>query len=127
MNYISSTNNAVLMTQARESLKVKWGLAIGAWIVFMVLVNIGSETILWESEDGNRKTTLDIIGILINGPLSLGYAALILALSRNQSPQFAQLFGGFKRFGVALGAFLLQFIFIILMNEFKHYIIILYF
>ena len=65
MNYISSTNNAALMTQARESLNGKWGLAIGAWIVFMVLVNIGSETILWESEDGNRKTTLDIIGILI--------------------------------------------------------------
>lgn len=114
MNYISSTENAALMARARESLKGKWGLAIGAWIVIMVLVNIGSETILWESEDGNRKTTLDIIGILINGPLSLGYAALILTLSRNQSPQFTQLFGGFKRFGVALGAFLLQCIFIIL-------------
>ena len=114
MNYISTTSNKALMTLALKSLKGKWGIAIGAWLAFFILTNlqIGWE---WQGNDGgNYKVALEIVGLIISGPLSLGYTTLILLISRNQKPDFAILFGGFKRFGISFAAYLLRFIFIIL-------------
>ncbi len=114
MNYISTTSNQALMTQALKSLIGKWGIAIGAWLVFFILTEfqIGWE---WQGNDGgDYKVGLKIIGLIIGGPLSLGYTTLILLISRNQKPDFAILFGGFKRFGISFAAYLLRFIFIIL-------------
>ena len=114
MNYISTTNNQALMTQALKSLTGKWGIAIGAWLVFFILTDfqVGWE---WQGDDGgDYKVGLKIIGLIIGGPLSLGYTTLILLISRNQKPDFAILFGGFKRFGISFAAYLLRFIFIIL-------------
>ena len=114
MNYISTTSNKALMTLALKSLKGKWGIAIGAWLAFFILTNlqIGWE---WQVNDGgDYKVGLKIIGLIIGGPLSLGYTTLILLISRNQKPDFAILFSGFKRFGVSLAAYLLMAIFTIL-------------
>ena len=114
MNYISTTSNQALMTLALKSLKGKWGIAIGAWLAFFILTNlqIGWE---WQGNDGgNYKVALEIVGLIISGPLSLGYTTLILLISRNQKPDFAILFSGFKRFGISFAAYLLRFIFIIL-------------
>ena len=114
MNYISSTSNQALMTQALKSLTGKWGIAIGAWLVFFILTEfqIGWE---WQGDDGgNYKVALKIVGLIIAGPLSLGYTTLILLISRNQKPDFAILFSGFKRFVVSFAAYLLTSIFIIL-------------
>ena len=114
MNYISTTSNQALMAQALKSLTGKWGVAIGSWLVFFILTDfqMGWE---WQGDDGgDYKVGLKIIGLLIGGPLSLGYTTLILLISRNQNPDFAILFSGFKRFGVSLAAYLLMSIFIIL-------------
>ena len=114
MNYISTTSNQALMTQALKSLTGKWGIAIGAWLVFFILTEfqIGWE---WQGDDGgNYKVALKIVGLIIAGPLSLGYTTLILLISRNQKPDFAILFSGFKRFVVSFAAYLLMSIFIIL-------------
>ena len=114
MNYISTTSNQALMTEALKSLTGKWGIAIGAWFVFFILTNLqmGWE---WQANDGgDYKASLKIIGLIISGPLSLGYTTLIVLISRNQKPDFAILFGGFKRFGTSFAAYLLRFIFIIL-------------
>ena len=114
MNYISTINNQTLMTQALNSLKGKWGIAIGAWLVFFILTEfqMGWE---WQGDGGgDYKVGLKIIGLIIGGPLSLGYTTLILLISRNQKPNFAILFSGFKRFGTSLAAYLLMCIFIIL-------------
>ena len=114
MNYISTTRNQALMTLALQSLIGKWGIAIGAWLVFFILTDfqVGWE---WQGDDGgDYKVGLKIIGLLIGGPLALGYTTLILLISRNQNPDFAILFSGFKRFGVSLAAYLLRSIFIIL-------------
>ena len=50
MNYISTTSNQALMTQALKSLMGKWGIAIGAWLVFFILTEfqIGWE---WQGDD----------------------------------------------------------------------------
>ena len=104
MSTLSTTENRILMAQARESLKGKWGLAIGTYIVFM-LIMIGVELIPiagW------------IISILIGGAMSLGLAIFSLSLSRKQDAKLSQIFEGFQKFGVALGAYILMVIFIIL-------------
>ena len=114
MNYTSTTSNQALMTWALKSLKGKWGIAIGAWLVFFILTDfqMGWE---WQGDDGgDYKIGLKIIGLIIGGPLSLGYTTLILLISRNQKPDFAILFSGFKRFGDSLAAYLLISIFTIL-------------
>ena len=114
MNYISTISNQTLMTQALNSLKGKWGIAIGAWIVFFILTEfqIGWE---WQGDDGgDYKFGLKIIGLIIGGPLCLGYTALILLISIKQKPNFLILFSGFRRFGTSLSAYLLMCIFIIL-------------
>ena len=114
MNYISTISNQTLMTQALNSLKGKWGIAIGAWLVFFILTEfqMGWE---WQGDGGgDYKVGLKIIGLIIGGPLSLGYTTLILLISINQKPDFVILFSGFKRFGTSLAAYLLMCIFIIL-------------
>ena len=114
MNYISTTSNQALMTRALKSLTGKWGIAIGAWFVFFILTDfqVGWK---WQGDDGgDYKVGLKIIALIIGGPLSLGYTTLILLISRNQKPDFAILFSGFKRFGVSLAAYLLMAIFTIL-------------
>ena len=66
------------------------------------------------ADGGDYKVGLKIIGLIIGGPLSLGYTTLILLISRKQEPNFSILFSGFKRFGTSLAAYLLMCIFIIL-------------
>ena len=105
------------MTQARESLTGKWAVPIGAWIVLLLLTNLGNDLFFWAWEregGGNYQLTLNIITWIISGPLALGYAAIILLIARNQKPDFALLFSGFKRFGVALATYLLMIVFVIL-------------
>ena len=101
MAYLSKTQNKVLMAQARESLRGIWGLAIAAVVIYNIIVIVVGVI-------GN------IISILITGPMVVGLIIFSLAISRKQDPQLSQIFDGFKKFGVALGAYLLQTIFIFL-------------
>ena len=117
MNYTSTTNNQTLMFQAREALKDSWGLAMGCFFVYILLSNLSSSHFSWKwigEDGGNYKVSMNIILLLIYGPLTLGYTTVMLQISRKQTSKFEQLFHGFKRFGVALGTFIISFIFIIL-------------
>jgi uncharacterized membrane protein len=98
------TKNVVLMQMAKESLKGKWGLAIGTAVVFMLLA--GGPQII--------PIAGSIASLIILGPLTLGFAVFSLSISRNQDAKLEQLFQGFSNFGNALGAYLLMGLFIIL-------------
>jgi uncharacterized membrane protein len=104
MAEISGTENKILMQQARESLKGKWGLAVGTFFVYMLILIV----IQIIPKAG------PILSLLISGPMIVGLSIFSLAISRNQNPQFSQLFDGFKKFGVSLGAYLLYLIFVLL-------------
>ncbi len=101
---LSATENRILMDQARNSLRGKWGLAIGTLVVF-ILIQIAIEFI---------PVVGWIISILITGPISIGLAIFALSLSRQQNAKLIQIFDGFQKFGVGLGAYILQVIFVIL-------------
>ncbi|MFA7209751.1 MAG: DUF975 family protein [Parcubacteria group bacterium] len=98
------TENAALMKMARESLKGKWGLAIGASVVYCLLVT-GVQLVPRVGWIGS---------LLITGPMIFGVTVFFLALSRNQDAKLEQLFAGFNNFGNSLAAYLLISIFVFL-------------
>ena len=98
------TANRDLMAQARESLRGKWGLAIGTIVVAQIIL-IGAQFVPYIGRIGFY---------VIAGPMDVGLCIFALALSRNQNPQLPQIFEGFQKFGVALGAYLLMVLFVFL-------------
>lgn len=98
------TENAVLMKMARESLKGKWGLAVGGFFVYMLI----SMVISFIPVVGS------IASIFITGPFMLGIIFFSLAISRNQEAKVHQIFDGFNHFVKALGAYWLMVLFIML-------------
>lgn len=85
------TENYVLMEMARESLRGKWGIAVGTYLVYVIIVGILSEI-----------PVIGTIGtILVSSPLLLGYVIFSLSISRNEDAKFNQLFDGFNNFGKA--------------------------
>ena len=104
METLSTTENRELMARARDALYGRWGLATGTFVVYLV-VTIPISLIPFIGW---------IISILIGGSMSVGIAIFSLSISRKQDAQLAQIFEGFQKFNVALGAYLLMAIFIIL-------------
>jgi uncharacterized membrane protein len=104
MNSLSKTANRDLMAQARESLRGKWGLAIVTFVIVQLIMT-GVQMI---------PSVGSIGGLVIGGPMSVGMAIFALAISRNQNPRLPQVFEGFQKFGVALGAYLLMLLFVLL-------------
>ena len=98
------TENLVLMQMARKSLKDKWGLAIGTFVVYMLII-------------GAIQTTTEffpLVGLLllaICGPMALGIAIFSINISRNQDARLEQIFQGFNNFNTSLGAYLLMLLF----------------
>lgn len=96
--------NYVLKDMALESLKGKWGLAIGGYFIFIVISIILSLFGLIGS----------IISILTTGTLILGISIFTLSISRNQEAKVSQIFDGFNDFGKSLATYLLMVLFVIL-------------
>lgn len=98
------TKNAELMRMARESLSGKWGLAVGTFLVYIVISSV--------------IQFIPIVGaiamLILGGPFALGLAIFFLNISRSQDPRLEQIFQGFQNFGNAVGAYLLMLIFVIL-------------
>jgi uncharacterized membrane protein len=109
------TENSVLMQKALESLKGKWGVAIGGVVIYyliMAIAQIGPRySHPYESVTISLAATAQLI---ITGPMVLGMAIFALNISRGKEARVEQLFDGFKRFGTALSTYLLMILFVIL-------------
>lgn len=97
------TENAVLMKIARESLKDKWGLAIGTFLVY---------TLIMGSFGAMQKVGL--AALLVAGPMALGAAIFSLSVSRGQEARLEQIFDGFRFFTNALITYLLMILYVLL-------------
>ena len=80
--YKMKTENKVLMQWARETLKGKWGLAVGGAVVYMVII-MGVNSI---------RGFGPILSMFISGPMALGFAIFGLSLSRNKEAKISQIF-----------------------------------
>lgn len=99
-----NTENVDLMKMARDSLEGNWALAIGTFVVYLLLTGIAN----------SHPPSLSIISILISGPLALGAAGFSLSIARGKQAKTEQLFNGFNNFVTALVAYLLSIIFVCL-------------
>lgn len=97
------TQNTELMRMARASLRGKWPLAIGTFLVY---------TLITSSFGAMRQA--GVIGLLITGPLALGAAMFSLNLSRGREAKLEQLFDGFRLFSKSLVTYLLMLLYILL-------------
>lgn len=91
------TDNFILMQEARKSLDGRWGLAIGMYLLF-VLIN----------------GCIAPLSIIITGPMTLGMAGYSLKFSRRQQVDVPDLFTGFNNFWNALLAYLLIIVYVVL-------------
>ncbi|MDR1227312.1 MAG: DUF975 family protein [Prevotellaceae bacterium] len=98
-------SNKNLMTQAREALSGRWGLAVGTYFVYgLILVVISSIPIVGF-----------LTSLLVGGAFSLGVATFSLAFARREeNAKLEMIFSGFDSFGKALGLYLLIAIFTLL-------------
>jgi uncharacterized membrane protein len=101
------TENVTLMKMARESLKGKWGLAIGTFVVYALIMGIIQSPARFFPPSG-------LLSLIIGGPMAVGIAIFSLSISRNQNAEIGQIFKGFVNFGIALGAYLLMVLFVFL-------------
>jgi uncharacterized membrane protein len=98
-----ATENITLMRMARKSLQGRWGLAIGTFLIYTII--LGSFGAL---------RTAGLVSLLITGPLTLGVAMFSLSLARGKEARLEQIFDGFKFFTTALVTHLLMLLIIIL-------------
>lgn len=96
------TGNSILIRKAQDALRGKWVLAIGAFLLYGVLV----------SSAGALKISGAVISLVIAGPFMLGAAMFSLNIARAQEARVEQLFQGFNNFVAALGAYLLIVLFV---------------
>ncbi len=98
------SSNRARMIRARDSLRGNWGLAIGGVVIYMLVsFAVGVIPILGA-----------IVSLLLAGAMSIGLAGFALALARKAPTKISDIFAGFDRFGVGLGAYFFQGLFIVL-------------
>lgn len=83
--------NSVLIRESRDVLSGRWGLAVGVFFIYMVIIG---------ALNGSHKSG-SLLWLLLAGPFSLGAAIFSLALARREDASVGQLFKGFQNFGTA--------------------------
>lgn len=92
--------NRQIKTEAKAALSGNWGIAIGIWVVYLVL--------------GSAIAFTFIGPIILSGVFAFGFMAAYLTLVRTKSTSFETLFSGFSNFGTTCVAGILQTIFLTL-------------
>ena len=121
----SPAANRDLMQMARNSLRGRWGGALGVGVLAYIITSFPSQVLysIGDSLIGNEQTlglglvllTLSIVyGLVLCGPIIVGSSEYYLALFRRQEPRVTVLFHGFRIFGKSVAVYLLTSLFIFL-------------
>ena len=95
--------NRLRMVRARDSLRGQWGLAVSGAAIYALVVFANVVPILGA-----------LVSLLVAGAMSIGLARFSLAIGRKTPTKISDIFTGFDTFGVGLGAYLLQALFVML-------------
>ncbi|UBM62867.1 DUF975 family protein [Candidatus Sulfidibacterium hydrothermale] len=99
------SSNMDLIEKARLSIKGRWGLAIGAFLV-VTIIQGGLQSI--GKDAGNLSGLIPYLAALaVGGPFSLGTSIFSLSFVRDREPRFEEVFEGFKDFKRSLVTYLL--------------------
>lgn len=95
-----TTENNVLLRQAKRSLDGKWGIAVATFLVYMIIIN--------------ASAGLGPVVLVIGGPMVVGISIFSLNIARGEEARMEQIFDGFKNFGNTVGAYILYGLFVFL-------------
>jgi len=87
-------NQPQLMSEARVDLSKNLGMIIGAMFVYFFIIGVAG--------------IIPFGSLLIGGPMTLGLSIFVLNISRDNNPDFSNIFDGFKNFGTAFVTYLLM-------------------
>jgi uncharacterized membrane protein len=110
-----NTENAELMKIARKSLDGKWVLAVGTFLIYLIISGaIQAFAKLVEF--------VGVLSLIITGPFMVGMNIFALKIYRNQEARIENLFEGFRNFVNALAAYILMLVFIILWTNCQYFL-----
>ena len=97
------TPNGQITAQAAQILSGRWGLPIGVCLLLWLLSTAIGAIIPYIGS---------LVNLILGGPFTLGSVIFFLTFVRGGQAELGMMFHGFKRFGTALGAYLLVAIFV---------------
>jgi len=83
--------NSDIMAEGRDSLRGRWWHSVGTLVVLAIILIVAES--FW------------IASVIVTGPLYVGWAIFVLAISRGHEARLSQIFGGFNSFLTALAAY----------------------
>jgi uncharacterized membrane protein len=98
------TENSILRQQALESLRGKWGIALGGCFLYLVITAICQ----------NIPVLGAVASLILTGPFQLGITKFMLSISRNNEPRIEQIFEGFNDFTRSMQTYLRMILIVIL-------------
>lgn len=101
------TENVVLMKMAQKSMEGKWLLAIGTFIIYLIITGAIQTLTSFINSAG-------LLTLILSGPLMLGLTIFSLHIYRDQVAGVENLLEGFQNFVNAFFAYLLTVLFILL-------------
>lgn len=122
---VLSTANRDLMQMARNSMRGRWGGAVGVGVLAYIITSFPSQFLYSLGDSLIAKEQTLALGLLLLaasivytlvlcGPIMVGSSAFYVALFRRQAPRVAVLFHGFGIFGKSIAIYLLTSLFILL-------------
>ncbi|MDD2215272.1 MAG: DUF975 family protein [Eubacteriales bacterium] len=98
----------------RIALSGNWSIAVLGTLLF-TLLTMGPILVFYTLFDSEIMGSIaNIYGVLISGPLTLGYISFTLAIFRRKPTSPSEVFYGFERFGKAFGLYFVMNLLIIL-------------
>lgn len=101
---------AVLKSNAKAQLKGRWGLAIGTFLVGVLIITGFSFIVGYIEPDGGILTIISsLIRIFLGGVITLGISKFVLNIAANkEEAKFNDLFSGFNLYLKTLGLWILM-------------------
>ena len=102
-----------LQGEALDSLEGKWGLAVGATLLISILISAFSFSVdfifsqFWDWKEVKNSLSVDVITILVIGPLTLGGYYLALHIIREKDARIGNIFRWFTGGSKFIKSFLL--------------------
>lgn len=104
-----------LKKSARASLKGNWGLAIGAFVINLIISGVITIPLNQLNPEAMGYSFLSLcINIFVTIPLQVGITWFYLEIYDRTNPEITHIFNGFRRYWKVIGASLLMGLFIFL-------------
>jgi len=98
----------------RQALSGFWSLAVLGTLILVLLTIVPVLIFTFIFDSQVLEFASNVYGLLVSGPLSLGYAVFIIAVFRRKPTSPAEVFYGFEQFGRSFGLFIVMNFFIFL-------------